>query len=103
MIKFQFDENNSKGTIILEGSLTLENLKEIKNSFISALCKTDQLIIDHSNADVYDFSYLQLLMSLMKTSEQLNKKLIISSRRSEKFRALVRESGYSNMDILKTS
>lgn len=30
MVKFQYDENEVNGTIVLEGNLTIENLFELK-------------------------------------------------------------------------
>ncbi|RPI71712.1 MAG: STAS domain-containing protein [Ignavibacteriales bacterium] len=98
MMNFHYDENPTGGTITLEGRLTVENLSALKKSLIEALIKTDNLILDHNNADEFDFSYLQLLLSIIKTSEQMNKKFSVVKGSPENFRKLVVKYGFADIN-----
>ncbi|MFO7448266.1 MAG: STAS domain-containing protein [Ignavibacteriaceae bacterium] len=96
MSKFQYDEMNHILTLILDGELTIENLKDVKSLFLEAFEKSDSISLDHTNAKEYDFSYLQLLCSAVKTAEASGKKLFLRGNDSEAFKDLVKESGFSN-------
>ncbi len=99
MIDFQFDNDNMTGTIRLCGKLTIENIPQIKKSFIEALTKTDNLILDHTAGEEFDFSYLQLLVSFVKTSESLNKKFSVLKGCPENFRNLIIKSGLADISL----
>jgi anti-anti-sigma regulatory factor len=98
MINFFYNDNTLKGTIILDGKLTLENLAVLKKSFIDALTKTDHLVVDHTKADEFDFAYLLLLLSIIKTSEQSNKKFTVKSS-PENLKQLLIKSGFADINL----
>ncbi len=97
MVNFYFDEDLLIMTIALEGKLTIESLEELKNSFANALDKASKIVLEHSKADEFDFSYLQLLLSVILTTNQLNKKLSIVKGNPEEFKKIVTNPGFDEI------
>ena len=101
MIIFDYADNKKYGTLKFEGRLTIENIEELKNSFISSFDKTDHIILDHSKAEEFDFAYLQLLLAVLKTSHRRNKKFSIVKENAGSFMELCAKAGFGNSDETK--
>jgi anti-anti-sigma regulatory factor len=99
MVDFNYDYITMRGTITHDGRLTVENLAVLKRSLLEALAKTDHLIVDHTGADEFDFAYIILLLSIIKMSEQLDKKFTLVNGRSENMRKLLIKSGFADIKI----
>ena len=101
MIKttFKLNKKNNIGNLTLKGNLTIENIEDVKNSILTALNKIGTILINHSEADQFDFSYLQLLVSFIKTAAIQNQKIFIAHCDSENFSSLMSESGFNNLTI----
>ena len=80
--------------LTLGGELTIEQAVEIKKVLITALGNTTRLILDLENVREADLTCLQLLCSAHRMSVRLNKRLILSGKRSEAFRNLCKTAGF---------
>jgi hypothetical protein len=74
-------------------------MNEIKQSVLTALNDSGELIINHNNAEEFDFMYLQLLMSLLKTAMQLKKKVSTNGKSTADFVQAVKTSGLNNDEL----
>jgi anti-anti-sigma regulatory factor len=96
-ITYRQNKKNNSGTLTLKESLTIENLEIIKKSFQDAIAKDGSLILNHAEAEDFDFSYLQLLVSVIKTAESKQKEISFAESDSDKFKNVVNESGFKNL------
>jgi anti-anti-sigma regulatory factor len=84
-----------KNTIILEGSLTIQKIGELKETITQSLSDLSAIVIDHSAGEAFDFSYLQLLCSVRNTLK--GKKIDLSIRPyNPLFKKLYNESGFDS-------
>lgn len=86
----------AKKTIILNGSLTIQKIGEIKDNFSESFPVDTEIIIDHSASGEFDFSYLQLLYSAYITLQGRKLNLSIASNSSLLFNQLYKESGFDS-------
>jgi anti-anti-sigma regulatory factor len=87
-----------KNTIILEGTLTVQKIVELKDTISESLSDNSEIIIDHSTGEAFDFSYLQLLCSLHNTLR--NNKLNLSfGPNNPLFDKLYNDSGFDSTQI----
>ncbi len=80
--------------LALGGELTIEQAVEIKKVLMTALGNTARLILDLENVSEADLTCLQLLCSAHRMSIMLNKRLILSDKRSDAFRKLCKAAGF---------
>ncbi len=65
--------SSEKGTIHLEGDLTLQNAAELRTMLIKAIIDTDTVAIRFGAVQDVDLSCLQLLCSAHRSAVRLNK------------------------------
>ncbi len=99
-LNYRYNKKSKVGTITLKGNLTIENIENIKKSVHDSLLKDGSLIINHVEAEDFDFSYLQLLATAIKTAETQKKEISILKCDSEKFRILMEDSGFNNLNLI---
>jgi anti-anti-sigma regulatory factor len=96
MSKYYYDERQNILNLVLNGELVIGNINEIKTLFNEAFAKSDSMVVNHNSAREFDFSYLQLLVSAIKTAALTGKKFKIEENSPEDFIMLVKDSGFSN-------
>jgi anti-anti-sigma regulatory factor len=84
-------------TLMLEESLTIWNAVRIKESLIEAINKSESITLNFENSNEFDFSFLQLLFSAIKTAEMHGKKILIEKLKPE-FEKLMESSGFKNIN-----
>jgi hypothetical protein len=87
-------ETHEKTTIILNGSLTIQKIGELKDTFSESLSKDTEIVIDHSAAEAFDFSYLQLFYSVYTTLKDKKINLSIIPDNTLLFEKLYKEAGF---------
>ncbi|MBF0507253.1 MAG: STAS domain-containing protein [Nitrospirae bacterium] len=91
---FKTEYSGDSGILTLDGDLTIERADELKKALIDGLAETDRLIVDLENVGEADLTCLQLLCSAHRMSVRLNKRLMLSEKRSEAFRNLCKTAGF---------
>lgn len=94
MIDFKIADGSKSGVLKLCGSLTIQTALELKNAVSDALSKVEELSIDHSEAEEFDITYIQILEAAFKTAGSAGKKVTIETG-CEKFEMILKDSGFS--------
>lgn len=94
------DEKERKARMTIEKELTIYTALEIKEYFLNALEKFDEIKVQIKDVENIDLSFLQLIESLRKTAEEYEKKVEISAELQNGTRSLVENSGFD--PLLKT-
>ncbi|MBU2493470.1 MAG: hypothetical protein KJ571_12650 [Bacteroidetes bacterium] len=93
MYEFIIDNSKLSGTVLFNGKLTIQNSTIIKNFLQESIKQVEHLHINHKNADEFDISYIQLLVSTFKTAVKNNKQFSVINNHPENFTALLKDSG----------
>lgn len=88
-------KSNSRVKLQLKESLSIQNALTLKEQFERAISEGDTIVIEHSDAEEFDLSYLQLLLSLDKYAAELGKKIKFTGSHPESFQQLVQSAGLS--------
>lgn len=85
---------DGKGTLELEGDLSIEVAEELKAILLQALQGTEALVIDLGKVTAADLSCLQLLCSAYRSCGRVDGQLTLRAHDSELFNQLLKDSGY---------
>ncbi|MBF0452203.1 MAG: STAS domain-containing protein [Candidatus Magnetomorum sp.] len=100
-MEFQMDLKNKQGVIIIDGEISLQQIKPLKKLFDQAMISTARIMVDMDRATYIDLSFLQLLYAAQKKCLE-NKKLIIFKKTSlEQIRTCVAEAGFSHSIVIR--
>jgi len=88
------DEKEKKARMTIEKELTIYTALEIKEYFLEAVEKFNEIKIQIKDVENIDLSFIQLIESLRKTAEEYNKKINISAELKDGTRELVENSGF---------
>jgi anti-anti-sigma regulatory factor len=91
MFKFNIDQLNSNGKLVLEGILTIQNSALIKKTILESLGQVNHLIVSHETGESFDLSYIQILIAAHITSVDSGKSFEINSHNPESFVCLLKE------------
>lgn len=91
--------NNREAALQLKGMLNIQNIQSIKELIMNTLPEVDYLFINHDEAEEFDLSYLQVLVSLHKTTECCDKRIGYSF--PESFKTIISNSGYDSLKIFQ--
>lgn len=94
------NKRERKARMTIEKELTIYTALEIKEYFLNALEKFDEIKVQIKDVENIDLSFIQLIESLRKTAEEYDKKLEISAELQDGTRSLVENSGFD--PLLKT-
>ena len=89
-------ESEEKTVLKLEGELTVFNSAEIKNLYSELFDNSNELVVDHSSATDFDFSYLQLITAALIKNEKEGKKLNLTENLPAGLIEIINDSGFSN-------
>ena len=93
MHEIKYDQSNSQATLVLKESITIREASEIKDAMLDIFNSAQYLVIDQSQVETLDISYLQLLLSLKKSVHLNSKILMLNGAASESFTALLKDCG----------
>lgn len=91
---FKRDDTQKAGSLIADGSLTVQQAAEFKDTLTKALHEVDRLEINLNQVTEVDLTCLQLLCSAHKTCLKENKTLKISHQQTEALQKAVTDAGY---------
>ena len=97
-MKYTLEPSGDTHVLTLNGELTIEHAGELKKVMIDAIENFDRLTVAIGDLTEVDLTCLQLLCSAHRTALKSNKQLTLSSRDSDIFQRLVRDSGYARHD-----
>lgn len=60
MIEFSLDDSGGTGTLVLSGSLTIQNAQPLKDALMKAV-STDRLVMNMEQVEAIDLTAIQLL------------------------------------------
>ncbi len=89
--------SESAKEVKLGESLTIWNAAKIKEFISLELNNSESIILNFDKSEEYDFSFIQLLFSALKSSEIQGKKITILNMRPE-LRNLIEESGFDHFN-----
>jgi ABC-type transporter Mla MlaB component len=100
MFKTTAENDLTKATLLLTGSVTVANSEELKNEVITLLQKYSHLELAHENIEKADLAYLQLLIACKKSAEMLGKKITVKYDNNEFMSELINLAGYADNEWL---
>ncbi|WP_028972622.1 STAS domain-containing protein [Spirochaeta cellobiosiphila] len=77
---------NEENTYTFEGDFTVENIVDLYEEITALDIKEEDFVIDLTSVNRFDTTFFQLLISLNKTLEEHDNKVLISGTLSEDIR-----------------
>ena len=95
MFKSKIKKLKKQNTIFLEGDLTIQSSNELKEVFVKAITGAQALALNMENVTMMDITSLQLLCSLIKTSQKQNQtELRVDGELPQAFKEIANKAGY---------
>ncbi len=96
MLSSQFYQSGKAGVLALHGELTLENADELRSAFIKALINNAaEVVLNFEKATRVDFSCLQLLCSVHRTSARLKKGISFNGALPDILKRTIVKAGFA--------
>ena len=95
MIDFSLDDSGASGTLLLSGSLTIQQALPLKETLLRAVGEVNQLKINLEHVEGMDLTALQLLCAAHRDWIRNGKKVTREGAIPEIVHRIVRESGFS--------
>ncbi len=89
--------SSEKGTLHLEGDLTLQNAAELRTMLIKAIIDTDTMAIRFGDVQDLDLSCLQLLCSAHRSAVRLKKQVRFEGNLPKILKETAEAAGYSRV------
>lgn len=96
MIDFLLDDAKSAGTLLLSGSLTIQNAIPLKEALLRAVGEVSQLTINLEQVEKLDLTALQLLCVTQRALLEQGKNVTREGSIPEVVSRIVQESGFSD-------
>ena len=95
MFKSKVKKQKKYNTIFLEGDLTIQSSNELRLAFEKAITNTPTLALNIEKVTMMDITALQLLCSLIKTSQTQNgTELRVEGELPQAFKEIANNAGY---------
>ncbi len=88
-------QKGKKGTILLEGDLSISNSKPIYEELTKHYLSFDNLTIKFRNVDNLDLSVVQLIESIRKEREDQKKEVYIDAQLEGEVKDLLQRAGFA--------
>jgi len=98
-IKPSKKKGENMASIILENELTIFSIESMKDKIIEAVMKYDHVEFALKNINNVDLTFIQLLYSVKKTAEALNKKVSFDVELPDDIKSLLNNSDLSKVLI----
>ena len=95
MIDFSMDDSGTNGTLLLSGSLTIQQALPLKETLLRAVGEVNQLAVNLEHVEGMDLTALQLLCAAHRDLVKRGKKVTREGTIPEIVHRIVRESGFS--------
>ncbi len=96
-LTFQDQQSGKRGTITLDGELTVHRAEELRMLLIRAIIDADRVHVEFGPVTDADLSCLQLLCSAHRSAGRMQKDVSLSSAWPEPFKRVVDEAGYGRL------
>lgn len=93
-MKCDFQKTGDCGELICSGSITVQDVPELRLSLLESLENVDTLLLRFDDVTEVDISFLQILCSAHITAGKLKKEMKLAAT-SPAFAAAVEDSGFS--------
>lgn len=95
MGEYRMREAESPGSLIMSGSLSIENSARIKEALTNALERSEHIVLKLEEDSSVDLSFLQMLCAVHRAATAKQKTLEVLGLTAENFEQMVRDSGYA--------
>lgn len=99
----QMELNNSLTEFLVPEEATIYNAEELKNKFIELFENHESVVLNHIDLKEFDLTYLQILISLKRHSEENNKRVLIKNVNDEFINVLKRTGLTMLYEIVEVS
>ncbi len=93
-MSISYREANNRGTLVLDGDVTLAEAEELRMQLIKAIINVDELWLEFGTPGQVDLAALQLLCSAHRSAIRMNKKVGFTGAWPEPFRKAVHDAGF---------
>ena len=93
-------KGEKKARMTISKELTIYTIQEIRDIFLDAVDKYNELDIRITQVENIDLCFIQLIESLKKTAEEYGKKVFLSAELTDETKNLVENTGFD--PILQT-
>lgn len=94
MFDTQLTGDKKTGALTLSGDLIIDHIDAVKEAFIQALDKYNDLTVHIKKLELIDFSCLQLFCAAHKSAVQQKKKLTFQIPSDDAFNKLLTQTGF---------
>jgi len=91
------DVTDRKGTIILDGEITVRYAAEIKDILLKTLDEADEIIMQCAAVTTVDLAGLQLICSIHRSITLAGKRLFCAGLLPDAMRKIIAEAGYDRL------
>jgi len=99
-MNFQMDSQKKQGIITINGEISLQHAKEIKDLLSKAIDKSNDIIIDLEKVSYIDLSFFQLLFAAQQKCKHLKKNIFFSKSSLDFIKKNISEAGFSHSIII---
>jgi ABC-type transporter Mla MlaB component len=92
---------NDEIILIIQGELTVDNSRRIKDFFLNALKEGKKYLVKVNNVDNIDLGFIQLLQRFQWDAMHVKKEVEVSISVSEEFQTLLSRAGFNSIMTLK--
>ena len=94
------DSQKKQGIITIDGDLSLQYAKELKELFHQAINETNTIRIDLEKVSYIDLSFFQLLYAAQQKCKALKKDIYFNESSLDFIKTSVNEAGFSHSIII---
>jgi len=95
-MEFHMDSQTKQGIIAINGEISIQHAKKIKELFNQALNETNTILIDFENVPYIDLSFFQLLYAAQQKCKALKKVIFFKESSIDFIKKSVNEAGFSH-------
>ncbi len=95
MLNWTYDEESMSGVLVVDEDMTIGNVGALKEQFVDAFERADNVIIDVSATASVDVAGLQLLCACHRFSSSKGKKMCLKLNDNERFLDFLEEVGFA--------
>jgi anti-anti-sigma regulatory factor len=95
MTSWAFDPENNSGTLVVEGDMTINHIRDLKDRLVEAFDSAEQVTVDVSAATAIDVAGIQLLCACRRFSTGRGKRMCLQLGENVQFAEFLDEVGFA--------
>ncbi len=96
---YAFEKNGNRGSLTINGDLTVSEAAELKSALMEALEATGELLVVFDDVPSMDLSCLQLMYAAKKTAEGAGKRILYQAHNCKTLRETGDAAGFARTGI----